>query len=454
MRLTPRRLAGAFLAGILLVAALPSAARSGGGSSHALDLGMSIRTFAFALDTSGHELLFGEENSTEGVSDTILRVTADGRAGSSGIYEVHLVQDFFFTTAPAAAGGGAIGIVDTTARYRALDLSRTWLADGDFEATLYLDRLNAGGSLGKTDFRVGRQAINFSQAWFWNPLDIFLAFDPEAFDRSYKSGVDAFRADVALGSFSSLTLVAAAGNKLVIEPTEAGLRVEAVDFSEESWYGSALMARATTTMSHWDLAVQGGKVYGGWQAGGGFSGEAGPLGLRGEATWFFADHGGEELLPDPSSSTGLRTAALIDDHAQVVVGADHRFQNSLYLNGEYFYNGAGTDSDFALSIARVAVGETTNLGEHYAGLLASYELYPILTGQLSWIHSFTDGSDQLSPVFSWSVADEAELIFGAILGFGDGPELQTAADGTVNVSVESEFGTYPSTWFAEFILYF
>ena len=96
----------------------------------------------------------------------------------------------------------------------------------------------------------------------------------------------------------------------------------------------------------------------------------------------------------------------------------------------------------------MAVGETTNLGEHYVGLLASYDIFPILTGQISWIHSFTDGSDLLSPVFSWSVADEAECLFGAILGFGDPP------DGTEFPALGSEYGSYPNTYFLELIFYF
>lgn len=181
--------------GLLLCLSPAGAFGSAGGQGHTLDLGGSIRTFAFALDTSDHPLLYGEESGVEGLSDTILRLTADGRAGSKGFYEVHVVQDLLFTTAPAAAGAGAIGIADTTARYRALDLSWTWLEEEDVEATVFLDRLNGGGSRGRTDLRIGRQAINFSQAWFWNPLDIFLPFDPEAFDRSYKPGVDALRAD-------------------------------------------------------------------------------------------------------------------------------------------------------------------------------------------------------------------------------------------------------------------
>jgi len=423
------------------------------GENHALDAGGSIRTIAGGLRNFDNPLLFGEDNRVDGISDTILRLTADGDVGQTGGYEIHLVQDLLFYTAQGGAGAStSLGIAGTTARYRALDLSWTWLEEDDAEATLYLDRLNGGASRGKTDITLGRQAINFSQAWFWNPLDIFLPFDPEAFDRSYKPGVDAVRADVSLGMFSAVTFVYAAGNRLETRPTKDGLRVTAVDFSEEPWYGSALLARLQTNVNHWDLTLQGGKVYGGIQAGTGFSGEIGPVGLRGEATWLFASGDGSTLLPDPQTGS-VRKVELIEDHGKLVVGADHRFDGSLYLNAEYFYNGAGEEDDPALALARVAVGETTNLGEHYGAFLASYELHPILTGQLSLIHSFTDGSDLLSPVFSWSVADEAECIFGAILGLGDRPANRQTAEGSF-LELQSEFGTYPDFAFLELIFYF
>lgn len=423
------------------------------GERHGLDAGGSIRTIAGAFRNYDEPLLFGDGNKVDGLSNTILRLTVEGDAGERGGYEIHLVQEFLFTTARGGAGTAApLGIADTAARYRALDLTWTWLEEEDAEASLYLDRLNAEWSRGKADLTVGRQAINFSQAWFWNPLDIFLPFDPEAFDRSYKPGVDALRTDVSLGRFSALTFVYAAGNRLEIRPSGDGLQVTAEDFTEDPWYGSALLARLRTNARHFDLTLQGGKVYGGFQAGGGFSGEAGPLGLRGEATWLFAAGDGAALLPDPRRG-GLREVQLIDDHAEVVIGADHRFESSLYLSAEYFFNGAGEEDDPALALARIAVGETTNIGVHYGALLASYEFHPILTGQLSLIHSFSDGSDLLSPVFTWSVADEAECIFGAILGFGDRPALRQTGEGAF-LELQSEFGTYPDFTFLELIFYF
>ena len=428
---------------LLLILASRDAAFAGESGTH--HRGGSIRTIAGAVENLGDS----ETGSYYGISDTILRLTAEGRGRAGTSYQAHLVQDFLFTGSDAGGPSAAFYVNRAQGRYRALNLSWTWAEDDHSRAALFVDRLNAGRSSGKADVTVGRQAINFSQAWFWNPLDIFLPFNPEAFDRSYKPGVDAILADFSSGPYTSFTLVAAAGNRLVIVPDDGGgLQVRAEDYLDDPWYGSALMGRARATWRHWDLTLQLGKVYGGYQAGAGFSGEAGPLGLRGEATWFDAAGETTAILPD-TAGTELRTAALVEDHASIVVGVDHRFESSLYLNAEYFYNGAGEEDDYLLSAARIATGGTTNLGVHYGGFLASYELHPLVTGQLSWIHSFTDGSDLLSPIFSRSVSDEAECIFGAILGFGD-----TAPKGAEALLAGSEYESTPQFYFIEIIYYF
>lgn len=441
----------ALAACVLLPPAAAWASKSGDDALR-LELGGSFRTVAALLDNYDEPLLFGEGNGVDGLSASVLRLTARGGAAGVVDFEAHLVQEAVFMTA-RTRGETAVStaVAGATARYRALRLSRRWVEEDDVSASLFLDRLACKVPWGRADVTLGRQAVNFSQAWFWNPLDVFLPFDPAAFDRSYKPGVDALRADVALGPFSSFSLVAAAGNKLDLAAGENGLRLAKRDFSDEPWYGSALVARGRSTISHWDVSLQGGKVYGGWQVGGGFSGEAGPLGLRGEATYFFADGGERFRLPDPDSTTGFREAALVADHGTFVIGVDHRFESSLYLGAEYFFNGAGDEDDPAVALARAALGETTNIGEHYLGVVASYEIGPLLSGRLSWIHSFSDGSDLVSPVFTWSVADEAECVFGAVLGRGARPKRDTV---TGRLEPGSEFGSSPGRYFSEVIFYF
>ena len=435
---------------ILTVYLLSSAGPAGalwehrGGNSSA-ELGGSIRTVGALIQYYDEPGLFGEGNELDGLSQTILRFTLEGDLEPVCSYEAHLVSDLTWTNTPAggfALPGAAGGSGET--RYRVVDLSLEWLDQGNWNGDLFLDRLNLKAELPRADLLIGRQAINFSQAYFWNPLDIFLPFDPEAFDRDYKPGVDAALLDIPLGAFSGLILVYAPGRELTLETGDAGLQVTAVDFADEPWYGSALVGRARTNLRNWDLTLQGGKIYGGWQAGGGFSGEIGTFGLRGEATWF-----------TPMENRGILVAGreidLLTEHAAAVIGGDRRFDNSLHVNVEYLYNGAG--GDIMAGIIRQAVGETLSLGKHELGIQASYEISPLLTGSFSWIINLTDSSSLVSPFLSRSLSNESEFLIGAILGFGSRPE-STGEGGFGGIDLRSEYGTYPNTFFAEFKLYF
>lgn len=434
---------------VLTLCGMPEGARGSASPAWDLSLGGSFRTVAALVDNFDEPLLFGSGNGHDGLSVSILRLTAEGERNRDLSFEAHLVQDLVLTSAGDSSGSAAVA--GSGARYRAFDLSWQTLDGGEREGRLSLDRLNVRWSRGPVDFTLGRQAVSFSQAYFWNPLDIFLPFDPEAFDRSYKPGVDALRVDVALGPFSSLTIVAAAGNTFRLVPGATGFNVAKTDFADEPWDGSAVLARGRTTLSHWDVTLQGGKVSGGWQVGGGFSGGAGPLGIRGEATWLFAGEGDALAVPAPPGGEALGAVPIVEDYGRIVVGADHLFESSLYVNAEYFFNGAGEEEDLSPALARVAVGETTNLGRHFLGVQASYDIHPLLSGQVAWIHSLTDGSDLLNPTVRWSVADEAECIFGGIIGLGERPSV-SAETGALEIA--GEFGAASNLYFTELIFYF
>jgi hypothetical protein len=90
-------------------------------------------------------------------------------------------------------------------------------------------------------------------------------------------------------------------------------------------------------------------------------------------------------------------------------------------------------------------GGSFHLGQHLLGVVATYEILPILNGSLAWIFSFSDYSSLVQPGLSLSVSDEADFLFGAMIGLGARP---TAS------GLESEFGTYPNIYYMEFKFYF
>ncbi len=407
-------------------------------SAWAGDLGGSVRAIVAVLDDSESEFL----------SQGILRVTAVDRPKPWLRYQVHGVQTLTYTTADDGTSTGS-PFSSSGVRYRAFDLNWDWLTDSRTSATLALDRAAATIRMPRADLTIGRQAISFGKTYFWNILDVFLPFDPEQFDRDYKPGVDAVRLDVSLGIASGFNFVAVAG------PTveAAGSAPRDKGFTDASWFGSAVLARAFTNYRGWDLAVQGGKVFGGYHLGVGVVGELGPLESRLEFVRHFADDSPPLVAPvvsDTGDVVQLFDGDLIEDSTSMVVGTGHRFENSFTIEAEYFHNGAG-DSDATLAtVLRSSAGGLLNLTENLAGVSFSYELTPLVLATLGSIVALDDGSFQLLPTVNWSAGDELELLAGAVINSGNGG----VSGVTPQSSIGSEFGVVPSLFFTELKYYF
>lgn len=430
-------LAALWLAQATTAAALLGDVEGSGG------LDASLRTTVLGIDNYDAPALFGDHDA-DLASQTLLRAVIAGRPNDGMRYELHVVQSLEQSTAVGAAAAFASPVGPSSSsrelRYRALDV--TWVQDdsGDWRSSLMLDRANATLRVGTFDVTAGRQAITFGHTFFWSPLDVFSPFDAQQFDRDYKAGVDALRVDSALGALSGLTLVATAGRSL-----DASGEAEQRGFAGASWTGSALLARGFTNVAGWDLEIQAGKVFAGWQLGIGATGEWLGVDLRVEATLLRGDSSPPLLF-----HSSVPTADLVRDAESLVVGVGRRFENSLDLHAEYFLNGGGDADDLATSLARVSGGALLGAGRHLIGLTAAYDVLPILTARLSWTVSADDGSGQVQPGLTWSAADNVEVLLGAIVSHGRRPD--TLASGAADF--RSEFGSYPSVVYLEPKIYF
>jgi hypothetical protein len=204
-----------------------------------------------------------------------------------------------------------------------------------------------------------------------------------------------------------------------------------------SWYGSAVLGRAYTNVADWDLAAQGGKIYGGYQAGAALAGVLGPIEIRAEGAYLFAIDEAQEPVP-------------IDDHFVGAIGIGRLFDSSLNLQAEYLYNGAGDDDDLLLALGRVTSGRALQMSEHLVAAMASYDLLPILTGSLATIVSLSDASGVVQPGLSYSIADESDVLAGALIAWGKRPTGTTLFD----TELRSEFGTYPNFYYVQYRFYF
>lgn len=402
------------------------------------EVGASLRTILAGIDHYEFEPFFGSSPGPDILSLSLFRLTAEGGLSGWISYECHLVQSFTITSAPGRASSTFGLATGEGLRYQALDLSVNWVDAEKRDADFFVDRLNMRLAFPWFDLTVGRQAITFGKAYFWNPLDVFLPFDPRQFDRDYKAGVDAFRFDLPLGAFSGLTAVAAAGREI----TPSGDFKKGNESWRSEWYASALLARAYTNWRDWDLAIQGGKVYGGRQVGAAAAGEIGPLELRLEGAWLSADK--SLSLPFPINKD------LIESHFSGVIGLGHRFASSLTVEAEYLYNGAGSQDNLDAALYRAAAGVTTNLSRHVVGWTLSYEVAPLCTARVAALLAPSPISAQIQPSLQVSLSDEMDMLVGVIVNLGDRPEGRSA----LVPDLQSEFGAQSNFLYVELKVYF
>lgn len=419
-------------------------------------LGGSIRSLAAGIDNYRNPLLFGPYNGGDALSQSILRLTLEGRPAEWISYELHGVQTLNYSSSATGLSGDFTFSGTTAVRYQAVDA--TWEEDshGKITASLFPDRANVKLSLPWADITLGRQAITFGKAYFWNPLDVFLPFDPRQFDRDYKAGVDAARVDLPLGDFSGINLVAATGRTLSTLGAYVDRTTSLLPSRKEanlSWYGSAVMGRVFGTVEGWDLALQGGKVYGGYQLGGGTAGEFKTIEVRMEAAYLWAEDGPPLATIDTTPAVFIFPDSFIKDNFTGVIGLGRRFENSLTIESEYLFNGLGESGAYRLgpALIRYANGAMFHMSRNVLGVTASYEILPIVTGRLTGLISLDDGSFQIQPGVTWSVSDEIDLLAGAVVS--GGKEAWEWPLGGLPV-FRSEFGTFSDFYYVEVKAYF
>ncbi len=386
-----------------------------------VELGANVRAGGLAVRVDG-------ENSGAGFFNG--RGTVKTELGGGVDFEGHVFGTVRYLTNEADA---LIPEREGHGQYRAIDL----LLDNDtgtsWQALTFIDRLSLGRSFGPVDLTLGRQAVTFGKAYFWNPLDVFRPFSAEQINRDYKAGVDAVRLDWELNAFSGITLVSVLGSEVDILGRPFGDDREA----RVDTYGSALVARYTSHISGWDLAVQAGKIYGGTHGGAAVVGDLGPIQVRAEGAYFDAIDRPAGVL----SSAKEATRSLFTDYWQAAIGAGYRWPNSLQIDGEYYYNGAGSPEDQLTGLFRTAIGASRQTNTHLSGVRTSYEITPILVASLVSIHGFSDDSGLVQSQLVWSLNDETDFLLTGSAGYGRRPAAGAASFPRALTRVPgSEFG--------------
>lgn len=293
---------------------------------------------------------------------------------------------------------------------RVFDVEQSWNRGGRFESQLQLDRFSVGGENGNLHWSVGRQAIGFGRISLFSPLDVIAPFAPDAIDVDVRPGVDAVNVTRYFGLGGQLGGVAV--------------------FGDLPRHNSYLLTFSENINNHLDLLLLTGSLRDRPMVGFGLAGELGPVGIKGELSWY------------RGQQVGTAAGDLKNDFSIAALEGWYRFDNGLVLLAEYLYNGVGVNDPARYPLVAVSAplqeGLSFLLGRHYLLLGPSYELHPLVTLSGLLIQNLQDSSRLLRPQLAVSLSDnlQLDLYWGFALGKKESLDRISGLTRT-----ESEFGS-------------
>lgn len=453
----PLRAAIALAAGLICLGLAPRARAVSlvEKDEHTLDLDGAIKAFVFALHLPFHPpeivsgMAMGEDRGGLGIGD--VRLKLEGAHQERWKWELHFRSQVLLSSFPNAMG--ALGTGSGARPPRSLPLQATRPHDRTFQWVNELDRVNLRLRVGKVDIIVGRQPISLGAGFVWMPADLVGTFSPLEVDQEYKPGVDALRVNIALGQFSELSLIAAAGGPLCLDGKLPSGRT-CHDYSAQfSLHHSVALARIRTTLGQWALGLLSGWVRGDVVVGAFVTGAFKRFRLRTEAVFTY------DLEVDEGWVGAGNPTHRDDAFLRANVGLDYQFNTKkpLFVLGEIYYNGYGRRHarDY-LSLARsprvAELGEVMNLGLVYAAAGVSWEPHVKVPVSLTLMANLLDPSMHVSATATYKVSDESALVAGAMIPVGRAPRFDLYTPGFV--ALRSEFGLYPFVYYVMWKMYF
>lgn len=272
------------------------------------------------------------------------------------------------------------------------DLSYNVIDGNGYALNMNIDRLWLQYTLEDFEIKAGRQRINWSQTFAFNPNDIFNTYSFFEVDYPERPGADAVRLSW-YPSFSS-TVEAAAAVDSAGQVTAAGF------YRFNKWnYDFQVLAGV---MAETDF------VFGlGW------SGSIKGVGFRGEASWF-------EPMEEEKNSESILVAS---------VAFDYMFRNSLYMQLEALYNElpAGGGAGFYQLFSRPLSPKMLSFTEYTLLLNGNYPINPLWNAGMSLIYYPEMDAVFAGPSVEYSIAQNlsASLFWQTFSGKFDHPFMNT-----------------------------
>lgn len=238
-----------------------------------------------------------------------------------------------------------------------------------------IDRLWMDYTGGNFEVTVGRQRINWSQTFVWNPNDIFNTYSYFDFDYEEKPGSDAVRLQYFTGPSSKAELAVKADKDQKI--TYAGLY----------------------RFNRWSYDFQGlAGIYrqSDFVAGLGWAGQIAKGGFKGEMSWF-------QPLKHFRDTTGVFLAS---------IEYDYTFRNSLFIQFEGFYNSNNINAtNILVSQYNPMLLDAKNPFLNGFSIFGniSYPVTPLINVSLAGIWNPSNKMYFIIPGFTFSLLDNLDL---------------------------------------------
>lgn len=234
------------------------------------------------------------------------------------------------------------------------------------------DRLYTEWNSSDWSVRIGRQRINWGINMITNPNDIFNIYSFYDFDYPERPGTDAIRIQHFTGTFTRW--------ELAVSPAR-----------NERNTVAALMYGFNA--NGYDVQLIGGYYQNRLAAGGGWAGNIGQTGFKGEVM----------LFSDLEEMNGHH-----ETNAVIALGADHMFENSLFLVAEGLFNSAGGRDEFLL-LGEPLTADNPSFSRFQVTSQISYPFNPLLNGSLAAIWYPDEQAAFFSPSVTYSVTQNMDF---------------------------------------------
>ncbi len=279
-----------------------------------------------------------------------------------------------------------------------LYLSQNIATGKSFILNANIDRVWLDYSLNSFQVTVGRQRINWSQTFVWNPNDIFNTYSYFDIDYEEKPGSDAVRLQYFTSASSRAEIAVKAGKDRKV--TAAGL------YRLNLWRYDFQALAGVYTQS--DLVL-----------GMGWAGQIAKGGFKGELSWF-----------RPVRNFGDTTGVILSS-----VEYDYTFRNSMMIQFEGFYN-SNTANSANILISQYNPGLLNAKNPFLTGFSMygslSWPATPLINLSLAGIYNPSNRMVFIIPTFTFSLMNNLDLSLIA-------QSFQPYAQGAAGLSQTSVF---------------